>query len=114
MDSKEVIQPKIHWWHSLLQRRAVAILLIIVGLVIISLYGLRSLRTYREFQYIRAEGLDRGTARIDAIRPRMTVRYVGVAYAVPEEYIFAQLEIPYNRRNSHETLGRLNEEYIMG
>ena len=33
---------------------------------------------------------------------------------VPEEYIFAQLEIPYNRRNSHETLGRLNEEYTMG
>ena len=101
-------------WHGLLQWRTLAILLIVVGLVIISLYGLRSLRSYREFQYIRAEGLDRGTARIDAIRSWMTVRYVGVAYAVPEEYIFAQLEIPYNRRNSHATLGELNDEYEMG
>jgi hypothetical protein len=101
-------------WSRLLNWRNLAILLIIVGLTITVLYGMRSLRSYREFQYIRAEGLDRGTARIEAIRSWMTVRYVGVAYAVPEEYIFAQLEIPYNRRNSHETLGQLNHEYEMG
>lgn len=101
-------------WRRLLQWRTFAIFLIIVGLVIVSLYGLRSLRSYHEFQYIRANGLDRGTARIEAIRGWMTVRYVGVAYAVPEEYIFAQLEIPYNRRNSNEILGRLNDEYQMG
>lgn len=101
-------------WRRLLQWRVFAILLIIVGLVIVSLYGLRAVRSYREFQYIRASGLDRGTARLDAIRGWMTVRYVGVAYAVPEEYIFAQLEIPYNRRNSNEILGRLNDEYQMG
>lgn len=101
-------------WRRLFQGQSLAVLLIVVGVVIVALYGLRSFRSFREFQYIRAEGLDRGTARIDAIRPWMTVRYVGVAYAVPEEYIFAQLEIPYNRRNSNETLGRLNEEYDMG
>jgi hypothetical protein len=33
---------------------------------------------------------------------------------VPEEYIFAQLEVPYNRRNSNETLGQLNDDYKMG
>ena len=44
----------------------------------------------------------------------MTVRYVGVAYAVPVEFIFAQLNIPYNRRNVNETLKRLNDEYTMG
>jgi hypothetical protein len=114
MDGQEERQQKNPWWRSLVQWRTLAILLIIIGLVIISLYGLRSIRSYREFQYIRAEGLDRGAARLDAIRSWMTVRYVGVAYAVPEEYIFAQLEIPYNRRNSHETLGALNDEYEMG
>jgi hypothetical protein len=33
---------------------------------------------------------------------------------VPEEFIFAELEIPYNRRNSNEVLGRLNDEYALG
>jgi hypothetical protein len=100
--------------HRFLNWRTLAILLIVAGAVIISLYGLRSVRAYREFQYIRAEGLDRGTARIEAIRSWMTVRYIAVAYAVPEEFIFAQLEIPYNRRNNHATLGELNDEYGMG
>lgn len=99
---------------SLWQWQTLAILLIVAGAVIISLYGLRSLHSFREFQYIREQGLDRGTARIEAIRPWMTVRYVAVAYAVPEEYLFAQLDIPYNRRNSNEILGRLNDEYEMG
>lgn len=99
---------------ALWQWQTLAILLIVAGAVIISLYGLRSLRSFREFQYIREQGLDRGTARIEAIRPWMTVRYVAVAYAVPEEYLFAQLDIPYNRRNSNEILGRLNDEYQMG
>lgn len=86
----------------------------VLGMALTVRYGIRALRSYREFEYMRAAGLDRGTASLEAIRPWMTVRYVGVAYAVPEEYIFAQLEIPYNRRNSQETLGQLNREYEMG
>jgi hypothetical protein len=39
---------------------------------------------------------------------------VSVAYAVPEEYIFAQLAIPFNRRNSNDTLRRLNRMYGLG
>lgn len=106
--------PRGPWWRRLAQWQIVALLLILIGVALMALYSLRSVRSYREFQYIRAEGLDRGTARVEAIRPWMTVRYVAVAYAVPEEYIFAELEIPYNRRNRNETLGRLNEEYAMG
>ena len=82
MDSTEDTQPKIPWWRNLLQWRALAILLIIVGLVIISLsMGYVHCVPIANFNISRAEGLDRGTARIDAIRPWMTVRYVGVAYA---------------------------------
>ena len=114
LNQQDPPSPHAPWWRRLLQWQSLAVLLIVVGVVIIALFGLRSLRSFREFQYIRAEGLDSGTARIEAIRPWMTVRYVSVAYAVPEEYIFAQLEIPYNRRNSNETLGRLNEDYKMG
>ncbi len=114
MSNQARIQPSNPLWNSFFQWRTLAIFLIIVGAVLVSLFTLRSIRSFREFQYIRSEGLDRGTARIEAMRGWMTVRYVGVAYAVPEEYIFAQLEIPYNRRNSNEILGRLNEEYGLG
>ena len=114
MNSQGSIQPNNGRWNNFFQWRTFAIFLIIVGAVLVLLFGLRSIRSFREVQYIRAEGLDRGTARIEAIRGWMTIRYVGVAYAVPEEYIFAQLEIPYNRRNSNEILGRLNEEYGLG
>jgi hypothetical protein len=44
----------------------------------------------------------------------MTVRYVSVAYAVPAEYIFAQLDIPFNRRNINDTVGHLNKTYEFG
>jgi hypothetical protein len=97
-----------------LEWRTLAALLIVIGLGVIALYGFRAFRAYREFQYIHLQGLDRGTAGIEAIRPWMTVRYIGVAYAVPEEYIYAQLNIPYNRRNVNETLRRLNAEYNLG
>lgn len=102
------------WWRLIFQWQTLALALILIGALVIALYSMRSLRSYREFQHIRGAELDRGLARLDAIRPWMTVRYVGVAYAVPEEYIFAQLEIPYNRRNSNATLGQLNQDYAMG
>jgi hypothetical protein len=105
-DNKRRDHQRSRLWHW----RTLALFLIVIGLVVMVNYGVRSVRAYREFQYIRATGLDRGTARIEAIRPWMTVRYVGVAYAVPEGYIFAHLQIAYNRRNSHATLGELNDE----
>lgn len=108
------VQQERPWWARLLQWYTLALLLILVGVGIMALYGLRSARAYREFQSLRAQELDLGVARLDAIRAWMTVRYVAVAYAVPEEYIFAQLDVPYNRRNSNATLRRLNEEYAMG
>lgn len=114
MLAQEDNQPLQQFFNSFLKWRTLAVLLIVVGLAIMLIFGARALRTYREIQYIQAQGLDRGTASVEAIRPWMTIRYVAVAYAVPEEYIFAQLEIPYNRRNSNEILGRLNDEVGLG
>ena len=75
-----------------------AIMLLLVGLVIIVRYGQRTLRSYREFTYAREQGLLDGSASVAAIRPWMTVRYIAVAYAVPEEYIYDQLGIPFTDR----------------
>jgi hypothetical protein len=95
-------------------RYTLALLLIALGVVLVFVFGRRSLRAYQELRYIREQGLDRGTARVTAIQPWMPIRYVAVAYAVPEEYLFAELDIPYNRRNVNDTLGHLNREYDFG
>lgn len=97
--------------HRLFNRYTLAVALVIVGLLLVIVFGRRSLRSYQEFRYIREQGLDRGVASVEAIQPWMTIRYVAVAYAVPEEYLFAELGIPFDRRNSNATLGHLDREY---
>ena len=75
----------LHW------RRWLTAVLILGGLAIISIYGYRTYRSFNQVRYAQNEGLTDGTADVAAIRPWMTIRYIAVAYAVPEEYIFAQI-----------------------
>lgn len=98
----------------LFKRQLWITLLIILGSAITIIYSIRSYQSYTRFQYIQAAGLDRGAASIEAIQGWMPIRYVSVAYSVPEEYVFAQLNIPFNRRNSDDTLYSLNRVYHLG
>jgi hypothetical protein len=98
----------------LLNRKVLAALFIVIGLALIFFFGSRAFRAYRELQYIREQGLDRGVASVEAIRGWMPIRYVSVAYAVPEEYIFDYLGIPFTERSSNDTLGHLNRVYRFG
>jgi hypothetical protein len=102
------------FFKSLTKLQILAIVLVLVGLGLVIFFGLRSYRSFQAMQYIRDEGLDTGTADVDAIRGWMTIRFVAVAYGVPQEYIFAELDIPFDRRNSNDTLGHLNQEYDFG
>lgn len=87
---------------------------IAVGLLITVFFGLRSYRSFRELQYIQQQGLDRGTASVDAIRAWMTVRFVAVAYAVPEEYLYAQLDLPFEGRHPDMRLFDINRSKQLG
>ncbi len=103
------------WGAKLAQRRRLlAAVLILLGVVITAYFGIRAARSFRQLQYIHEQGLDRGTASVEAIRPWMTLRFVAVAYAVPEEYLYNQLQIPFQRRNADSPLGELNREYHLG
>jgi hypothetical protein len=95
-------------------RLVLSIAAVALGLAIVGFYGMRAVRSFRELQYIRQQGLDRGTASVDAIRPWMTIRFIAVAYAVPEEYLYSALGIPFDRRNAHQSLGELNRIYHLG
>lgn len=105
------MNPKFAFWTS---RKFWAGLFIFVGLSVILIYGTRSYRSYVFFKYTREQGLDNGTASVSAIRDWMNVRYVSVAYSVPQEYIFDHLNIAYDRHTDHDTLGELNDRYHFG
>jgi len=102
------------FFKSLSKMQILAIVLVVIGLGLVIFFGLRSVRSFREMQYIREQGLDLGTAEIDAIRPWMTIRFVAVAYGVPQEYLFAELGIPFEHRNSNDSLAHLNRKYEFG
>src|SRR6266487_4018556 len=95
-------------------RLLLTIAVIALGLAIAGFFGARAVRSFRELQYIHQQGLDRGTASVDAIRPWMTIRFIAVAYAVPEEYLYSVLAIPFDRRNADQSLGELNRIYQLG
>lgn len=103
------------WGAKLARRRwLLATLLVVLGLGITVYFGVRAVRSFQQLRYIHEQGLDRGTASIEAIRPWMTIRFVAVAYAVPEEFLYSQLEIPFQRRNADRALGELNRDYDLG
>lgn len=103
------------WGAKLMQhRRILAAVVVVLGLAITVFFGTRAVRSFQQMRYIHEQGLDRGTASVEAIRPWMTIRFVAVAYAVPEEYLYSQLKIPFDRRNADSPLGELNREYQLG
>lgn len=90
--------------------RFLPIAVILIGLVVTILFGLRSVRSFRQVQYIQQQGLDRGTASVDAIQPWMTIRFIAVAYAVPEEYLYSALDVAFDRRNADRPIGRIQPD----
>ena len=84
--------------------------LIVVGLILIVIFGLRTVRSYIR---IHQTGLKPGVTDVEAIRGWMTIPYIGTAYDVPEAYIFEQIGIP-SEGNQDKSLGRLNREYAAG
>jgi len=95
-------------------RLLLTVAVIAIGLAIAAFFAIRSARSFRELRYMHEQGLDRGAASVDAVRPWMTIRFIAVAYAVPEEYLYSALAIPFDRRNADQSLGELNKGYNLG
>ena len=77
--------------------------LIVLGLVIVIHYGRGAFNSYRAMEFAREHGFDAGNPNPDLIRPWMNIRYIAVAYAVPQEFLFAELGIPMDCRLSTNT-----------
>ncbi len=90
--------------------RVLTIGLIVLGLILIGFFGVRTVVSYIRIQQT---GLQPGVTDVEAIRGWMTIPYIATAYRVPEEYIFKHVGIP-QEGNQNKSLGQLNREYAYG
>lgn len=99
---------------SISRIQILAVVLIVLGVALVIHFGRGAFYAYRAMEYARSHGFDAGNPDPDHIRPWMNIRYVAVAYAVPQEFLFSELGLPMERRNSQTPLFRLNTEFGFG
>ncbi|TWU25219.1 hypothetical protein Pla52o_15170 [Novipirellula galeiformis] len=88
--------------------------LVLVGLGLVFYFGARTLESYRQLRFIQEQGFDTGDADVNAIHPWMTIHFIAAAYAVPQEYIYAELGVNANERRRNIDVKHLNEELRLG
>jgi hypothetical protein len=91
-----------------------AIILIIVGLSIMIPKGLGMFEFYKEVQYATNNNFQAGNPSPNLLRPWMSIRYISVAYAVPQKYLFEAANIQPKEENSMIALNRLNNQMKLG
>ncbi len=88
--------------------------LIVIGLLIIVFFGLRTVRAYRELHGHRPPppfATKPVETDVRFIRDWMTIPFVSKMYHVPPEILFEALGIP-PQGNQEKSLKQLNEEYF--
>jgi hypothetical protein len=88
--------------------------LIIIGLMIIGFFGLRTFRAVRQFHGHRPPPPFEGEhieTDVNLIRDWMTVPFIARMYGVPPRLLFDSLEIS-DHGNQEKSLKQLNEEYF--
>jgi len=87
--------------------------LIIIGLMIIGFFGLRTARAFRQFHGHRPPppfATEHVETDVSLIRDWMTIPYISRMYHVPPPVLFEALKIP-EQGNKEKNLKQLNEEY---
>jgi hypothetical protein len=93
--------------------RILTIGLIIIGIVSVGFFGLRTIRAIREFQKHPPPApfaTEQSTTDVSLIRDWMTVPFISKMYHVQQHILFDALEIP-ERGNKDKSLKQLNDEY---
>ena len=89
--------------------------LIILGVIIVLFFGLRTARAFRQFRGHHPPhpfSTEQVETDVSLIRDWMTIPFIGRTYQVPPPIIFEALGIPKNKVNEQKSLKQLNEEYF--
>lgn len=99
----------------LLKQRLLIISIIIVGVLIVTFFGVRAVRAVR---HIRDGGYGPGNpppppseTDVELIRDWMTIPYIAKTYGVPDRMLFKELRIP-DEGNREKSLKELNDVYF--
>jgi hypothetical protein len=99
------------------RHRILIFALIATGMLLVSIFGLRSLHAYREFRRVPGPPPDfssdsrQAETDVELIRDWMTVPFIAKMYQVPPPVLYKALGIP-SQGNRDKSLKRLNDEYF--
>lgn len=99
------------------RQRALVFMLIGLGVMIVGVFGFRTLYAFREFRGHRppppfaVENVQDAETDVELIRDWMTIPFIARMYRVPRHILFEALKIPNSRSNDEKSLRQLNEEY---
>jgi hypothetical protein len=94
------------------RQRNFVIGLIIIGLMIIGFFGLRTVRAFRQFHGHRPHPPfgEHVETDVELIQDWMTLPYISITYHLPPNLLYEQLNIP-PKGNEKRSLKRLNDKY---
>lgn len=95
-------------------KHLVAVGLIILGLGLTARYAWRTSNAFRALEFARTHHFDQGNPDPELLRAWMNLEYIGVAFSVPQEFIYSELRLTMNPRDSQMTLYDLNRAYRDG
>lgn len=90
--------------------------LIIIGVLIIIFFGLRTVRAFRQFHGHRPPppfAAEKIGTDVELIRDWMTLPYISITYGLPPCLLYETLDIQPHR-NEKKSLKQLNDEYFPG
>ena len=98
-------------------QRALIIGLILIGILTVGFFGLRTFHAFSAFRGHRpppppsAADAEQIETDVELIRDWMTIPFISRMYHVPPQKLFDALEIP-RQGNQEKSLAQLNEEYF--
>ena len=91
-----------------------AVALILVGVAIMIPRAKGMFDFYKEARYASENNFADGNLSPELLRPWMSIRYIAVAYAVPQQYLFDSLKIQPKKETSMIGINRLNQQMGLG
>ena len=91
-----------------------AMALILVGVAIMIPKAKGMFDFYKEVRYASENNFAAGNLSPDLLRPWMSIRYIAVAYAVPQQYLFDSLKLQPKKETSMIGINRLNQQMGLG